>query len=327
MEEFNKKIIFMQYNDKCPSHHMRIKQIADILNNSNIIINFVYENDKQKIKMNNKLKKYKNSLFIWIKNINIDIINMVNKSNNHIYDLVDNYLYKKNEINNILNNNLINGLIVNNKFTLNHIYSTTSFFGIIDVIYHHYDPIYETAILTNQNKLIFGYMGSIPSLYHTDNFLYYKDLINIFPIELLNTENREYYTNKIKNNIKINSNNQLNLKKININFNCHISIRKIDSDVFKFKTTAKIATASILNHNIITTYEESVKDILTDDYPFIIKNDDFDSVKKMFELVINDYNTSKILWNKGLDIMKKVKYKLNLNNIKNDYIKMISRYI
>jgi hypothetical protein len=31
----------------------------------------------------------------------------------------------------------------------------------------------------------------------------------------------------------------------------------------------------------------------------------------MFELVIDDYNTDKILWNKGLEIMKEVAIKVH----------------
>jgi hypothetical protein len=323
MDNFNKKIIFISYNNTIGSDILRAKQIVNILNNKNIIIISQCKNDTDIIKYTfyNEIKKYKYSLFIWVGNIDIDIINMIDYSNNHVYDIIDTYLYKNKLIDNILNKNLINGLIVNNKFTLNYLYSNTNFNGLIDIIYHHWDVNYKNATLNYQDELIFGYMGSLPSLKHTNNFLYYEKLINIFKIKLLNTENFKYYNNNIieKNNYS--------LENININFNCHISIREIDSNVFKFKTTAKIATASIFNHNIITTNEESVKDLLSEDYPFIIKKNDFNSVKNMFEIVIKDYNSDKILWNKGLAIMKKVKENLNLEKIKYDYINMINRYI
>jgi len=329
MKEYSNKIIFMLQDGLLPSDNMRGKEIIDTLENKNIIFITQFLNSSNSVKetLYDEIKEYKNSLFIWIKKIQLDIIKRLNYCNKHVYDTVDNYIYTKDFITNILNLNLVNGLIVNNRFMLNHIFSDTKFNGLIDIVYHHWDPIFKTAILNNQDKLVFGYMGSLPSLDHTDNFLYYKELIKLFQIELLNTEDAKYYTNSIKNNEKVLSSKQKDLKNININFNCHISIRKIDSEVSKFKTTAKIATASVFNHNIITTNEECVKDLLTNEYPFILKKDDIESVKNMFELVIKDYNSTKILWNKGLDIMKRVKDRLNLDTIKNDYIKMISRYI
>ena len=49
-----------------------------------------------------------------------------------------------------------------------------------------------------------------------------------------------------------------------------------DTDVSKYKTTAKIATASALGHNIITTNEKSVIDILDENYPFILKDSKYE---------------------------------------------------
>jgi hypothetical protein len=50
---------------------------------------------------------FKNSLFIWVWSIDINIINKLNLCNNnniHVYDIVDNYIYNHSMINNILNN-------------------------------------------------------------------------------------------------------------------------------------------------------------------------------------------------------------------------------
>ena len=110
------------------------------------------------------------------------------------------------------------------------------------------------------------------------------------------------------------------------NFNCHVSIRTLNSDVSKYKTTAKIATAAFFNHNIITTCEESVSDVLPPDYPFLLKSHDYYTVKEMFQTVINDYNGNKKLWNKGLGIMKDVKSKLCLSNIINEYFEIFALY-
>ena len=306
------KVIFISQNKNVGSDLMRVKQIVNILNNDNVII---------KVAEYEELKNYENTTFVWVKEINIDIIKSLHPSNIHIYDIIDNYIYKPELVTDILNSNIINTVIVNNKFTVNHIYKNTKFNGSVKVIYHHWDPIYNTAILNNQDKLTFGYMGSLPSLYHTDNFLYYNDLIQMYQVELLNTEDGKYYNNILTNTIL--GQDQCSLENININFNCHVSIRKINSNVAKFKTSAKIATASFFNHNIITIYEESVKDLLTDEYPFIIRNDDIESVKDMFTLAINDYNSDKVLWNKGLSIMEKVRERLDITNIKDEYCQLL----
>ena len=43
-------------------------------------------------------------------------------------------------------------------------------------------------------------------------------------------------------------------------------------------------------------------------------------LKKMFNLVINDFNGDKKLWNKGLEIMKKIKKDLSIKNICKKYL-------
>eukprot|EP00122_Pirum_gemmata_P005345 Pgem_evm1s4866 len=82
-----------------------------------------------------------------------------------------------------------------------------------------------------------------------------------------------------------------------------LSIKPPGTSVSKFKTTAKLATAAVLGHNIITTNDESIKDILPN----------LASLKAMFELVDKDFYGDKKLWYKGLEIMKKVKKKLSLD--------------
>ena len=326
---FEKKIIFISYNNHIGSDNLRVKQIVNILNNNNIIVipQFIEKTNILDPTFISKITLYKNSMFIWISLVNINGIKITKKNNNiNIFDCVDKYIYHYNNINNILNNNLINCLIVNSNFMKNEIKLKTKFVGNIFVIYHHYDIIFEKTKLINQNKLIFGYMGSLPSLAHTDNFLYYKKLMLKFPIEFLNTEDGIYYTNDVNHNVILKGKPQILLDNLSINFNCHISIRQFNTTVSKYKTTAKIATASFFEHNIITTYEEAVKDILPSDYPFLLKSDKYEDIEKMFQTVINDYNGSKDLWNKGLEIMKSVKKKLSIHNIKKDYEKIIKLY-
>lgn len=82
----------------------------------------------------------------------------------------------------------------------------------------------------------------------------------------------------------------------------------------------KVATAAALGHNIITTWDEAVKDCLPVDYPFALKEDDsLESITEMFRLAIKDYEGDQILWEKGLSMMKEVKQKLSLHNIASEY--------
>ena len=102
-----------------------------------------------------------------------------------------------------------------------------------------------------------------------------------------------------------------------------MSIRENNTPISKYKTTAKLATAAILEHNIITTYESSVVDILPSKYPFILKDAKIKTIKNMIDLVIKDYNSDKKLWNEGLKIMSHVKQKLSIKQIIKKYTDMI----
>ena len=317
-------------NDKLGSDNLRAKQIINVLNLNNIqkIPQYEIGTFIKKKNLIDEIKNYNNCIFLWIWDIfDINLLKLVKDNNNiNIYDCVDNYVYNQEKIDNILNNNLIDSIIVNNNFMKNEFSKNINYKGDINVIYHHCDPIYTNLKIINQDELTFGYMGSLPSLNHSNNFLYYKKLMLKYPIEFLNTEDSLYYTNDVKHNVILIGKEQQKLDNMIIKFNCHISIRQINSKLSKYKTTAKIATAACLNHNIITTYEESVKDILPEDYPFLLKSDDFDTVQELFNIVIKDYYSDKILWNKGLQIMQEIKNKLNINNIKEDYIKLFEKY-
>ena len=109
-----------------------------------------------------------------------------------------------------------------------------------------------------------------------------------------------------------------------ISINCQISIRDPSSEVFQFKTTAKLATAIALGHNIITTYEESVQDILPPDYPFLLQSTDLGHVDDMFALVHRDFYSDKKLWNQGLRILEEVKHKLSIEFIVEQYKQILA---
>ena len=265
-----------------------------------------------------------NSIFIWVKEIDYKLVSALT-GNHHIYDVVDNYLYNYNYINQLLNNNIFNSLIVNNSYMKESIRSKTMFSGNIYTIPHHWDPRIQNIQTNNLKQIIFGFLGSIASLKHTDNFLHYKQLVDKYPVEFIDSESGKNCTELIKNKKTIPIERDVDaMSKLNINFNCHLSIRENDTNVSRYKTTAKIATASAMAHNIITTYEKSTQDFLPDDYPFILKDTNLNTIEQMFNIVIDDYVNGKQLWNQGLLMMKDIKSKLSIDKIISIYIDMIN---
>ena len=149
-----------------------------------------------------------------------------------------------------------------------------------------------------------------------------------YKVRFYDTEIGKDVSDLVNNDKKIVVNRDPNaMANLKIDFNCHISIRKDNTPESKFKTSAKVVTASALGHNIITTYEQATKDILPEDYPFILKKTDLKSVNKMFDLVKEDFNDKKILWNRGLDIMKTIKEKTSLSKIVEDaYLSIFTKF-
>jgi hypothetical protein len=327
----DKKIYFIVNNKKSGSSLLRAYQIKEKLdifkkkfiskNIRNLNINII---DKKRIPA---LYNQSKCICIWLGTIGHNYIKKLSQ-HYHILDIIDKYLYYKSVILEDLNKNIYHKLIVNNKFMKSYFIKNTNFTGDIHVIYHHWDPRLESTKTIINNKLVFGYMGSIQSLKHTDNFSYYDILVNKYPIIFMDTELGADVTKYIKNKnlnypIILNINNIPNY----VNFNCDINIRKPETDISYFKTTAKIATAAALNHNIITTLDESVKDILPINYPFILKKTDIQSINNMFKIIINDYNTDKKLWNKGLKIMKIVKKNLSIDKIILKYYSLLKNFL
>lgn len=310
-------IYFIIKDIKTGSSLLRAKQIKDkLLENINILNINILE-----IKNIKNIFNKENNILIWIGPIGNNYINKIHKNNIHILDIVDKYLYNKKLVIDSLNNNLYKTIIVNNKFMKDYFINNTKFKGNINIIYHHWDSRYSLTTTITNNKLIFGYLGSIKSLLHTDNFLFYDKLVKKYDIRFFDTELGKYVTENVKNN-DINYNIKYNTNNIPycLHFNCDINIRDPKSEISKFKTTAKLATSAALGHNIITTMDESIKDLLPNNYPFILKDTNYETIINMFELVIHDFNTNKILWNKGLDILKNIKFRLGLNNIIKEYI-------
>jgi hypothetical protein len=267
-----------------------------------------------------------NSLFVWVKNINPKIVKQL-VNNIHVYDVVDNYIYQKELVQSVIQTEVINHLIVNNEFMKLEIHKENNIsLKDISVIHHHWDPRISTAQKENQSNLTFGFLGSVASLAHTDNFLHYRTLVDKYKVRFYDTEIGKDVSELVNNDKKIVVNRNPNaMQELEIHFNCHISIRKHDAPESKYKTSAKVVTASALNHNILTTYEQATKDVLPKDYPFILKNTELTTINQMFDLIKSDYADKKILWKRGLEIMSSVKEQTSLLKIANDYLFMITK--
>ena len=313
-------IYFVVQNKGHGSAILRGIHISKKLNELGLFTKVVTESELSKDEIN--------SLFVWVKNINLDLIKQL-PNNTHVYDVVDNYIYQKELVQSAIQSRLVYHLIVNNEFMKLQIHKENNIsLKDISVIHHHWDPRISTARKENQSNLTFGFLGSVASLAHTDNFLHYRTLSDKYKVRFYDTEIGKDVSDLVNNDKKIVVNRDPNaMANLKIDFNCHISIRKDNTPESKFKTSAKVVTASALGHNIITTYEQATKDILPEDYPFILKKTDLKSVNKMFDLVKEDFNDKKILWNRGLDIMKTIKEKTSLSKIVEDaYLSIFTKF-
>lgn len=268
-----------------------------------------------------------NAIFFWVKNINLNIVKRCRKTSYHIYDIVDNFIYNKRMVDEAIKSKLLDRIIVNNssmKLEISKEYNIS--LDDILVIHHNWDPRIANAIKENQNNLTFGYLGSVASLSHSHNFLHYREIAEQYNIRFHDCEIGVDVTDLIKNKRKISacSWNKNAMSQAKIGFNCHVSIREKDSPLSKYKTSAKVVTASALDHNIITTHEDAVKDILPSEYPFILTNTDLESVIKMFDLVKEDYNNNKLLWNRGREIMSCIKEEYSIANTIKNYTNLIN---
>jgi hypothetical protein len=253
------------------------------------------------------INQINNSIVIYIKNSNLDLKTLqISKKNNNInvIDIIDyieiiskdKTIYNepdliKNNFNNYVDAYIVNNKIMEYEYTIK--YNKFSF-----VIPHHYDPSLEKinrSIKFDNLKFLFnGYIG------HTNNNCLYinelKESLNNFYISP-GIDN--FLSNKLLHNC------------------CHINIRKTNSWEFKTKPAMKLAHAAGMNCNIITTNDNSILDLLPEDYPYLLKDDSFESTQKMIEYVKETFNTP--IWENALETMKLIKSELTLENIVDKY--------
>lgn len=246
-------------------------------------------------------------------------------SNFHLLDVVDAFPYNKDKI----NNKLLSGLIVNNKYMQGECINKLKYTKPIFVIPHHWDKDLLKVNKKDQDHLNFGYLGSVSSLKYDQNLLYSGFLAKEAGVKFLDCEFCKNMTVYVKDGLSIRdpqNHERLNIANLKVDFNCHISVRKEFSNEYLYKTSAKVATASCLGHNIITTAEKSVQDVLPSNYPFLLADSELESTLSMIELARNDYQNKKEMWNFGLSIMHEVKNLLSIERIATLYSGIISYF-
>jgi hypothetical protein len=102
-----------------------------------------------------------------------------------------------------------------------------------------------------------------------------------------------------------------------LKYNIHYNVRNTDSLAYKFKPATKLVTAAALNTPLITNYDWAMRDLIPEDYPFLIQDTSLDSIVN----VINNIDkVSNSQYNYALEILADVKYKTALVNLVPAYI-------
>ena len=300
----DKKIYFFDRHFKKDSEGfgsgaMRTTQIYNILKKINYN-KFIFDFNKNPANI-------KKSYIICIKSnngLNIEKMKMMKNNNNKIiFDVLDYYDVETSNTPDIIKNGFINYIdyfIVNNNFMKKEF---KKYNKPIFVIPHHYDPRLNNVLLKKLDSLKFIFNGYIGNT--NKNCLYINELTNKY-----NLINCNDFRKFIKEHLFSNY--------------CFVSIREEGSWEYNNRPLMKLAHAAACNSNIIITNDMSVRDLLDPSYPYLLKDHKYETVLEMMELVKKTFNTD--IWFKGLDIMKKLKIKLNSEQIVIDYyIPMFSK--
>lgn len=258
-----------------------------------------------KCKLTLDYKDISDSVFLFVKdnfNLTLDILKQVKSKNNIIiFDVLDFYDKTTFTIPNLIENKYIEYidiLIVNNYFMRKQYYKLNM---PIYIIPHHYDErIGDTKNLPNNNTLQFIYNGELGL--KNQNCLYIEELKKNYDLIHCETYN-EFKNNHFKKNY------------------CYVSIRRENTYEFNYRPLIKLAHAAATDSNIIITRDKSVIDFLDPNYPYILKDSKYETVKNMMELVKKTFN--KETWKKGKKIISEMKARLDINHIISyDYMKV-----
>lgn len=327
------RVCFLVASKQLGSTKLRAQQIADVLSKTyrvNVAV-FTHKEAEAKHRENaliDKNIKTNAHVFIWLKNVSTALFRTLQRLNYvNIFDPVDAYALHRSRVLTTCNNHKFDAILTNNETMTNDMLMRlqdgvgTRFI----VVHHHWDPDLNRVRkqLVEQDRLRFGYMGSIRSLAHSNNVGDYTFLtmMDDFPICFVDTESGENMTDVLRKQPDVtklpplSKTNKRPFKDLVLPFNCHLSIREPQTDLFNFKTTAKVVTAAALGHVIVTTREPSAVELLGNDYPFYFESTTNESIRKMLQTVQDDYKGTKDKWNTANRLLEHVKRSKTLDNI------------
>jgi hypothetical protein len=249
----------------------------------------------------------------WANNINL-LKYLKNNNNKIILDVIDWLdVDKYSPENNINNPNFFprllkeyyDGYIVNNikmkDWWYQNMDNDTS--KPIFVIPHHWDERFANLPLVQyQSNPYFYYLGY--KGHENQNCLYVQKLLD----EQLLYDDRfgnRYFQDKPVNGVQIN-------------------IRKEGSWEYCFKPATKLSIVSSMDSLMITTYDWSVQDILSEDYPYLLRSTNYDEVKRMFQYVKDTFQKEE--WFKAKYMLEQVKEKTSLDKIIKLYLEIDTHF-
>jgi hypothetical protein len=346
------KIYFLVDSENLGSSKLRAYQISKELNSEWGLDTIVLSQSQAREYLNQGgvvCDEQQNAhVFIWIKTVNKDLLSSLRRCGSvtcsivHFFDVVDSYALHKKEVRRLCENVQFDVVITNSKLmSRDMLYNIRSSYPTrYVVVHHHWDPdfIDIAGNIVQDGKpedLVFGFLGSINSFVHSNNFMHLRKLLaSEHRVVIIDTESGLDVTRELKviadSHEPYNANtSQYRMKipfhNIKIPFNVHLSIREEDTDLYNFKTTAKVVTAAALNHIIVSTKEGAASEILPDDYPFWLESSkEYHFFNKLHEMR-TDYDANKSLWNRARSMLEGVRRELSLRQVcKNQYMPLLS---
>lgn len=307
-----------QYN--IPSTEMRAVQICDKLKSLNYKASIIeYEGFTGNIS---------NSICIFVKLYSISFIEVLKKNNNIlIYDYVD--IYPENID---IVTTLFDSIIVYNQNMLNDLRFKYNYQGYPIIIYHHWDERYLNIKKLPLKDITIGYIGAGNNV--KTNLVHYNKLVKHNHIKVIDINTAKDITNilmkrknqkKTLDKFKMTHYKSNNFTSMVIPINCHLNIRRKSSREYKYKPNTKLSTAAALDHNIITTDDIAVRELLPRNYPYLLKSVRYNHIVNMIKYVKSTYN--KPIWFKALSMMQQIKHRTSLNTIIKDYINLFVHLI
>ena len=330
------RVFFLVASKQPGSSKLRAQQIADVLSKTYQLSVSVLTHTEATIehRQHDLIDSDSHThVFIWLKSVPTALYSSIQQSHTrrapavHIFDPVDSYALNKSLVLKTCNRHRFDVILTNNEAMTNDMLmcvrdgTATRFV----VVHHHWDPGLNVVRkqLVEQAQLRFGYMGSVRSLAHSNNAGDYAFLtmLDEFPICFVDTESGTNVTDVLRKQPDVTKLPPLpkgtrdTFDKLVLPFNCHLSIREPRTDLFRFKTTAKVVTAAALGHVIVTTREPSAVELLGPDYPFYFEGVGNDSIRRTLRTVRADFDGTKENWTKAMQLLDRVKRSKTLENV------------